>query len=48
MSEKHKKVCRALNYFDHSLVFVSAVSRYVSISAFASLLGVAVVFRALQ
>ena len=35
MSEKHKKVCRTLNYFDPFLVFVFAVSEYVSISAFA-------------
>ena len=34
MSEKHKKVCRTLNYFDPFLVFVSAVSKHVSISAF--------------
>ena len=24
--KKHKKVCRALNYFEHFLFFVSAVS----------------------
>ena len=39
MSEKHKKVCRALNYFEHFLVFVSELSGCVSISAFASLVG---------
>ena len=39
MSEKHKKVCRALNYFEHFLVFVSELSDCVSISAFASLVG---------
>ena len=42
MSEKPKKVCRALNYFEHFLVFVSYVSVCVSISAFASLVGVPV------
>ena len=34
-----KKVCRALNYFEHFLVFVSALSGSVSISAFVSLVG---------
>ena len=33
---------RNLNYFEHFLIFVSPVSRYVSISAFASLVGVPV------
>ena len=42
MNEKHKKVCRALNYFEHFLVFVSAVSVCVSIPAFALLIGVPV------
>ena len=41
MSEKHKKVRRALNYFEHFLVFVSAVSGFVSKSAFASVVDVA-------
>ena len=42
MSLKHKKVCRMLNYFEHFLVFVSNFSGCVSISAFASLVGVPV------
>ena len=42
MSEKHKKVCWALNYLEHFVVFLSALNRCVSISAFASLLGVPV------
>ena len=42
MNEKHKEDCRALNYFENFLVFVSAVSGCVSISAFASLVGVPV------
>ena len=37
MSEKHKKVCRVLNYFEHFLIFVSAISVCVSIFAFAAL-----------
>ena len=40
MSQKHKKVSGALNCFELFLVFVSAISRCVSISAFASLVGV--------
>ena len=35
-------MCRAVNYFEHFLVFVSVVSSCVSISAFASLVGVPV------
>ena len=42
MSEKHKKLCRALNYFKHFLFLVSAVSDCVSIPAFALLVGVPV------
>ena len=34
MSEKHKKVSRALNYFEDFPSFASAVSGCVSISAF--------------
>ena len=42
MSEKQKKVCRDFNYFGNFLVFVSAASGCVSVSAFASLVGVSV------
>ena len=38
MSKKHKKVWRALNFFEHFLIFISAVIGCVSISAFASLI----------
>ena len=41
-SEKHKKVCRALNYFEHFLVSIYAVSGCASIFSFASLLRVPV------
>ena len=44
MNEKHKKVCRALHYFEYFLVFVSAVSGFISISAFTSVVGVRVSF----
>ena len=37
MSEKHKSVCKALNYFQNFLDFAYDVSHSVSISAFASL-----------
>ena len=40
MSQKHKKASGALNCFELFLVFVSAISRCVWISAFASLVGV--------
>ena len=39
LNEKHKKVGSALNYFEHCLVFVSAISSCVSIYAFLSLVG---------
>ena len=42
MIKKHKQACRALNYFGNFFVFVSAVSGYVSISAFSSLVVVSV------
>ena len=40
MSKKYKKTCRALNYFEHFLFFISVVTGCVSISAFASLVDV--------
>ena len=42
MSEKHEKVWRTLNYFEHFLIFISVVRGCVSVSAFASLVGVPV------
>ena len=42
MREKHKNVCKPVNYFEHFLVFVSLVSVCASISAFASLVGITV------
>ena len=44
MNEKYKRVCRALNYFKHFLIFVAAVSGCISISAFASLVQIAIGF----
>ena len=42
MSEKRKKVYRVINYFEHCLIFVSAVSSCVSISELVLLAGVPV------
>ena len=42
MSEKHKHVCKTFNYFEHFLIFISAVIGCVSISVFASLIDVCV------
>ena len=42
MSEKYKKTCKYLNYVEHLLILVSAVTACVSISAFASLVCVPV------
>ena len=40
MSRKHKKVCTALNYIEHFLILASTITGCISISAFASLLGI--------
>ena len=40
MSKKHKKVNRVLNYIEYLLNLISIVSGCVSISAFASLVGI--------
>ena len=40
MSKKHKKVCRVLHYIEHSLIAIYIVTGCVSISAFASLVGI--------
>ena len=40
MSKKHKKPCTTLNYFEHSLNLASTITRCISISAFASLIGI--------
>ena len=38
--KKHKKVCRVLNYIDHSLILITTITGCVSISAFTSLDGI--------
>ena len=40
MSKKNKKVCRVLNYIDHLFIAISTIIGCVSISAFASLVGI--------
>ena len=42
MNKKHKKICRILNYIDHSLVVIFTITGCVSISAFASLVGIVI------
>ena len=42
MSKKYKNVCRVLNYIEHSLIVISAIIGCVSISDFASLVGIAI------
>ena len=40
ISKKHKKVCTTLNYIDHFLILAFKIAACVSISAFASLIGI--------
>ena len=40
LSKKHKKICRVLKYIDHSFLVISTITGCVSISAFASLVGI--------
>ena len=40
MSRKHKKVCTTLSYIEHSLILASTVTGCISVSTFASLLGI--------
>ena len=40
MNKKHKKVYKVLNYIEHLPIFISTVAGFVSISAFASLVGI--------
>ena len=37
ISKKHKRVCRVLNYIDHSLIVISTITGCLSISVFTSL-----------
>ena len=40
MSKKHKKVCMILDYTEHFFILASTVTRRISISAFAFLVGI--------
>ena len=40
MIKKHKKVCTTLNYFELFLMLASTITGCISISAFASLIGI--------
>ena len=40
MSTKHKKVCTTLSYIEHFLILASTITGCISISAFASLIGI--------
>ena len=40
MSRKHKKVCTNLNCIEHFLILAPAITKCISISAFASLIGI--------
>ena len=40
MSKKHMKVCATLNYIEHFLILGSTITGCVSISSFASLVGI--------
>ena len=40
MSKKHKNVCRVLNYIDHLLIAICTITGCVSISVFASVVGI--------
>ena len=40
ISKKHKKVCRYFNCIEYSLIIISGITGCVSISVFASLVGI--------
>ena len=40
MSRNHKKVCKTLNYIEHYLLLASTITACISISAFATWLGI--------
>ena len=40
MSRNHKNVCTTLNYIEHFLILTSAFTVSISVSAFASLIGI--------
>ena len=42
MSRKHKKVCITINYIEHFLIIAFTITGFISISIFASLIGIPV------
>ena len=44
MCKKHEKVCTALNCIEHFLILTFRITVYISISAFASLIGIPIEF----
>ena len=42
MNKKHKKICRVFNHIEQSLITFSAITVFVSISTFASLVEIAI------
>ena len=40
MGKKHKLVCTTLNYIEHFLILASTITGFISIYAFASLIGI--------
>ena len=42
MSKKHKNVCKVLNYIANSLILISTITGCISISDFASLVGISI------
>ena len=42
--KKHKKVCTTLKYAEHFFILVSTITGYISISDFASLVGIPIGF----
>ena len=42
MNRKHQKVCTTLSYIKHILILAFTITGYISVSAFASLLGIPV------
>ena len=41
-TKKHQKVCATLNYIEYFLILGSTITGYISISSFASMIGIAI------
>ena len=48
MSKERKKVFTTLNYIEHFLILATTITGCISISAFASLIGISLILRVLQ